>query len=446
MDAIVKQNSAFITSELARMDGFSRIALSLFYVDDTAAPKDADGNVAFAKLDPTTFPTDEASCVADTSSMFLIDLDAADATKARVTCRALYHQDFKLSNSRSLAAVGPASGVVLAPAHHYAAVLTSRVKTADGKPVQASADFAKVQQGASDAPALYVKAYKTVTADLGSALSKDGATVVALAPYTTHDMARQMYAVRDGIEAAAAPPLTWDSASMAPMSPALFAAPVAGALPAGATASLDDWLGVVAASAKLPDGTDDPDGSLPVRAHDQIAAVGTGVFEATNWLTHYQGANYTVAGTADVHAPTAAATSSPRPTRRRTRSGSASPCRRRAMPSSGYPLVIFQHGLGGSRDDFLAIANPLCKQGWMVRRDRQHHVRRRARPRPAYQVDKMSDFSGSPGAKYTGPDGFADAVGSRVAQRQPRPLRHAARPRRGARPVPPGASSTRRSS
>src|SRR5277367_3128250 len=38
MDGVVKENSQFISSELAKMDGFSRVALTDFYVDDTAAP------------------------------------------------------------------------------------------------------------------------------------------------------------------------------------------------------------------------------------------------------------------------------------------------------------------------------------------------------------------------------------------------------------------------
>src|SRR6202034_2590920 len=85
------------------------------------------------------------------------------------------------------------------------------------------------------------------------------------------------------------PPLLWDATSMAPMKPEEFAAPVAGVLPATFTASLDGLLGVVDPSAKLPDGSDDPDATLPVRAHDKIAAIGTAVFNANNYLLNYGG-------------------------------------------------------------------------------------------------------------------------------------------------------------
>ncbi len=407
MDAVVKENSQFVSHELAKMDGFSRVALSAFYVDDTSQPVDANGNPVYAKLDPTTFPADEAACMADTSSVFLLDLEATDPTKARVACQGMYHRDVNSPSSRTLAAVGPARGIVLAPAHHYATVLTSRVKTTDGRALLASSDFQKVQKGSSSAPAVYTQAYTKVASLLSGALAKDGATIVGIAPFTTHDMDKQLFTLREGIESAAAPTLKWDTASMAPMSPAVFAAPVSGALPSGATASLDAWLGV--ATKKLPDGSDDPDATLPVDAHDKIAEVGTGVFQATNWLTHYQGANYTVVDTA-TFSTDASGKIVPAPDAPTDKIWVSFAVPAAPMPSSGYPLVIFQHGLGGSREDFLQIANPLCAKGWMVAAIDSITFGARA-PEAAYQVDKLNDFSSSPGATYTGPDGFSDAVG-----------------------------------
>ena len=61
-----------------------------------------------------------------------------------------------------------------------------------------------------------------------------------------------------------------------------FAAPVNAALPAGFTASLDDWLGVAPQS----NGADDLDYlATSVVAHDRIAAIGSAVFDAVNFLT-----------------------------------------------------------------------------------------------------------------------------------------------------------------
>lgn len=407
MSKVVPQNSDFITHELAKMNGFSRIAFAMFYVDDYSAPQPSPGVVAFAQLDPTTFPSTEADCVADTSSMFLIDLAATDPTQARVTCRAEYHQDYINPASRTLATIGPARGVVLQEGHQYAAVLTNRVKTTDGRPLQPSADFKAVQSGASSAPSVYTSAYQTVMNDLSGALAADGSQIVAIAPFTTNAMSKQIYALRDAIEQAPAPALAFDAASMAPMQPATFAQPVNGTLPAGFTASLDAWLGVVPATAKLPDGSDDPDANLPVRAHDKIGVVGTGVFTAANYLTKY------TAGYGDLDDATFTTDSN----------GNIQPASDRPtdpiwvtfavptapMPANGYPTVIYQHGLSGSRDDMMDIANPLCNQGWMVVAIDSVTFGARA-PEAMWQVDKTSDFASSPGATYSGPDGFGDAI------------------------------------
>jgi dienelactone hydrolase len=407
MDALVTQNSQFITHELAKMDGFSRSALAMFYVDDYSAPLDQNGNVGTAMLDPTTFPADETACVADSSAMFLIDLDATDPTQARVTCRSMVHQDYINPQTRELAIVGPARGVVLDEGHHYAAVLTNRVKTTDGRTLQPSADFQAVASGAASAPSVYTAAYATVAADLSSALASDGSQVIAIAPYTTNAMSKALYTLRDTIEMATAPPLKFDAASMAPMQPAVFGQPVNGQLPAGFAASLDGWLGVVAASNKLPDGSDDPDANLPVRAHDKIAVVGTGVFTAPFYLQHYQGTSYGALDDA-TFATDANGNIIPAPDAPTDSIWVSFAVPMTPMPAGGYPTVIYQHGLDGSREDFLDIANTLCNAGWMVAAIDSITFGARA-PESNWQVDKASDFSASPGATYMGPDGFGDA-------------------------------------
>jgi len=410
VDALLSENSQFVTHELAKMDGFSRTALAMFYVDDTTAPPFGDGTVGFATLDPTSFPADETACVADTSSAFLIDLAPSDPTKARVTCRAQVHVDYINPNTRTLAVVGPARGVVLAEGHPYAAVITSRIKTADGRNIEPSADFRKIQKGDASAPAVYTSAYATVSSALAGALASDGAQIVAIAPFTTNSMSKPMYALRDQIEAAPAPALAFDTASMAPMQPAFFMQPVSGQLPSSATASLDDWLGVVASTAKLPDGSDDPDTNLPVRAHDKIAVVGTGVFQANNYLHAYLSGTYNdldhATFTYDANGDIQPDSDHPKLPIWVSFAVPTAP-----MPASGYPTVIYQHGLSGSRDDMLDLANVFCAQGWMVAAIDSITFGARA-PEPSWQVDKKSDFSSSPGATYSGPDGFGDANGT----------------------------------
>jgi hypothetical protein len=407
IDAIATQSSKFISHELAKMDGFSRTALALFYVDDPAQPVGIDGKTGSALVDASTLPTDETACAADASSVSLIDLDATDPAQARVPCRALWHVDKNSGTSRPVLAVGPARGVVLAEAHHYAAAITSRVKTEGGQAIAPSADFARVQRGDASVPAPYVSAYPKVTAALGVALAGDHAQVVAVAPFTTNAMTKDLYALRDGLEGAPAPALAWDAASMAPMGVARFAGTSMGTLPAGFTAGLDDWLGVVDPKNKLPDGSDDPDSTLPVRAHDAIAAVGTAVFESTNWLQHYyDSADYTVLD----HATFAyGSDGKPMPAADHPTAKIwvtlAVPTA--AMPAGGYPAVIFQHGLGGTRNDLFAVANTFCKAGWIAVAIDSITFGARA-PEPGFQKDAKSQFYGSPGATYQGPDGLAD--------------------------------------
>ena len=393
LDAIFTQGSEYVANELPKLNGYSRAALALFYVDDPTAPLDDLGNIAAADLDPTTLPADEAACVADASSVFLIDL----ATGARAPCRAELHVE-AAGKLRPLVAVGPAQGLLLEEGHAYAAVLTSRLKDQKGRAVQASAGFAD----ATAAP--YAQAIATARSALAGALATDKATIVSIAPYTTNAMTHELFDLRQSLEETAPPPLTWDMASMAPMAPARFAAPVNGQLPPGFTASLDAWLGTVDPQNKLPDGTDDPDTNLPVRAHDQIAALGTGVFLARNYLqaspngyVDFTNGNFLYDQNGKIVLPSNATT--------KIWASFAVP--KAPMPNGGYPAVILQHGLGDSRAFIMAMANVFASQGWMtVAIDSVTFGARAAEA--VYQADQTSFFAGSPGATYAGPDGFGD--------------------------------------
>src|ERR1019366_6853399 len=183
-----------------------------------------------------------------------------------------------------------------------------------------------------------------------------------------------------------------------------FAAPVSGALPAGFTASLDDWLGV--AMQKLPDGTDDPDFTLPVRAHDQLAAVGTAVFQAANFLVSKPGGYSTIDHATFTY--DASGHIVPAPDRPTVPIWISIAVPKATMPAAGFPCVVIQHGAGGSRSDyFMAMANVFAAKGWMsVGIDAV--VQGARAPEAMYQVDTLTDYQASPGAKYAGPDGFAD--------------------------------------
>jgi len=229
---------------------------------------------------------------------------------------------------------------------------------------------------------------------------------VAIAPFTTQSVTGEMFKLRESLEQLPVPTLAWDSTSMAPMGAVKFAALVSGVLPSGFTASLDDWLGV---APKLGDGSDDPDYlTTKVIPHDQVAAIGTAVFQAANFL------QYSAGGYTDLDDGTftrdAAGDIAPNPNEPTMPIWVSLAIPKTAMPANGYPCVIVGHGLPGSRADaFMLLANALTAQGFVVAAiDMLTNGARAAEPQ--YQVDQFTDWENSPGATYHGPDGLADNV------------------------------------
>jgi hypothetical protein len=123
-----KSNSQFLTNEMGLMDGFSHLVGPLFLLDDPSASAGDDGAPAPATIDKASLPRFESDCVADGSSVFFLDLGVDDPAKARVFCRAAFHDNRDLHDARPMIMVGPTRGVILEPAHAYAAALTRRVK------------------------------------------------------------------------------------------------------------------------------------------------------------------------------------------------------------------------------------------------------------------------------------------------------------------------------
>ncbi len=398
LDAIFTVNSEMLQHALLVHDGFGRTTYAAFYVDDPSLPPNDDDSVAAALIDTTTLPQSETECGSAASSVFLFDLDAS----AKVPCRAAFHKAPQ-GHTRPVLGVGPARGVVLAGGHKIAAVLTSRIKDKSGKALSASADFQKIATGDRTAGvgALYGGAFDTVKAAIGGDLGKD--EIVGLAVYTTNKMEEELYGLRDELEDSATPTLSWDAPTMAPMGAAKFTN--VSPLPAGFTASLDDWLGV--ATEKLPDGTDDPDRLLPVPAHDAIDAAGSAVFDAINYLSVRAGgygdddhANFARDGSGKII---------PAPEKPTDKIWVTLFVPKKAMPASGYPVVIVQHGLSSSREYAFSLANTFCKNGWMVAAIDSVTFGARA-PEAIYQVDQHSSWATAPGAKFDGPDGLADPV------------------------------------
>jgi dienelactone hydrolase len=408
MERTFKSNSAFLASQLELTSGWSRIAPALFAIEDFSLPRPDSGEPAGTGVNLETLPVDEDACQSDASSVYLIDLEASDLASARVPCRASVLDERDLESGRFLVAIGPARGFVLAEGHRYAAVLTSRVKLESGGEISRSIDFARtaVSKEGPLAP-LYGAAYDKVMTVIGPALAADKAQIISLAPYTTQKVTAEMFALRDTLENGPAPALSWKPEDAAPMVPARFAQKPAGVLPAGFTASLDEWLGVVAPAAKLPDGTDDPDTSLPVRAHDKIAAIGTAVFNATNYLRtrekKYDDLEHAT------FARDGAGTPVPAPEAPTAKIWITFAVPTAPMPAGGYPTVIVQHGLNGSRDYLLSLANSIASKGWMAVAIDSVTFGARS-PAAKFRLDATTDYVAAPGATYKGGDGINDAT------------------------------------
>jgi len=395
-------DSTFLTGGLAGLDGWGTTAGALFEIDDlttTATPP------AAAAIDDTTLPATEAASLASTSTAMIVDLDATSAATALIGARAQYHDDSAYgSKARPLLAVWPARGIVLKEGGHYAIVLTTGVKTTDGKPLGASPTFAAIRDGSTRSTAaqqLYGNAVDTVAKLVPALAGKTN--IAAMAVYSTHNAVHELSDLRGQILENAAPALSWAATDIAPMGVGLFSA--AKPIPAGYTASLDDWLGT---PAKLTDGTDDPANDQTTgMAHDAIAAIGTAVFEAPNFLVQ------PTAGYADptthVFARNAAGAPIVNPAQPTSKIWMTIALPVGPVPANGFPTVIIQHGLGQERSFILTLADTFAKKGWAS--VAIESVTFGARATEAINtVDAKSTFPWSATAAYSGPDGFVDTA------------------------------------
>ena len=429
MAAVVTGSPQFITHELGKLNGFSRIALTSLYVDDPSA---TDG---VATLDPASLPADEAACVADTSAVFLLDLSATGAA-ARIPCRAQFHDDRAFSmgwlppvaRRRPRPRCSPARRAQVRDRRH-------EPREDDGGHEHRSVErFPRGHQREVEEHRVHDGLHDRGGQPHRGARHRPRDDRRHRPKHDDHRDDRPLQDQHEARQRARARARVGPDVALAPMGDKKFAALVGGKLPMGFTDTLDDYLGTVVA-APLADGNDDPNGDLPVRAHNQLAAIGTAVFQAQNYLSPSGGyaalddATFTFDSTGNV-VPNATNPTAPIwvtffiPTA--------------TMPATGYPVVIVQHGLGESRaNEAFNLANTFAAQGWMVAAIDSVTFGARA-PEAKYQVDLVNNFA-SGGGGYQGPDGIADAVGGSTNGPEHDFFRGILRDhRRHPRPVPPG--------
>ncbi|MFI5302146.1 MAG: hypothetical protein ACHREM_28985, partial [Polyangiales bacterium] len=242
-------------------------------------------------------------------------------------------------------------------------------------------------------------------ASAATAAGIDKSTVVSAAVYTTGHVTDELRAARDLANAQTLPTLGWTADAVKPVSPAKFTATTP--LSTGWNATLDDWLG---APNKLPSGADDPDfdgGDNPGIAHDAIGSVGVASFAAPTFLqVSDKGYADPIHGTFAHDSSGKVALNPAAPT---AKIWVTFVVPKTAMPAGGYPVVVFQHGMGGTRADVLCLANSFAQKGWATAAIElvQHGTRN---DDAVTRGDTKNDVARAT-SKYTGPDGFIDASG-----------------------------------
>jgi len=347
--------------------------------------------------DVSKLPKGDANdCTSKDSPVFVFDVDAGVALE----CRAAYSNDepFGEDSTTPVLSVSTARGVVHRENHRIAVLLTSGVVSKSGVPLSASAKFASVRDGArtTDAERLYGSAIDAAAAKIGF----DKSRVVSAAVYTTGKLGDDLRHAREVGRATPVPALKWSKDDVAPVTNARFTA--TDPLPAEWTASLDALFGK---PNKLPSGDDDPDwGSTnPGVAHDAIGSIAVATFDAPAFLIDagdYIDANH---GTLYRDASGQVAINPKKPT---LKVWVTFVVPKAPAPPEGYPVVVFQHGLGGQRADAFQIANSLAHKGWATAAIEPLLQGTRGLDANA-RGDTKNDFN-RPTSTYAGPDGFSD--------------------------------------
>ena len=321
-------------------------------------------------VDPATIPATTHSI---NDALGLVDENGGGA----------FEMDWRYDATRGVIAGTPHLGTQLDENTRYAAFVTTDVRSIDGEPVFGAFSLGELDH---DPPARW-----QTTADSYDKLAANPALagrLAAIAVFTTQAASDALVNARDAISnlsVAPAPVLAFADPTIVFDTPTRLDALLGHATrdTAGVRSGLEQW------------GSDNPTGI----AHDHVGVVASG----TTNIVRFRGDDTGTDGPED-ETFLLGAFGVPQ-----VRSIDTIPITiilpKAAAPTTGYPVVIFGHGLGGSRHDMLPFAEPLTAQGYaLVAIDMSGFGSR------FDLTDLVNNLGANPG--FTGdptlPDGFGD--------------------------------------
>lgn len=349
-----------IAAHLSQVDGFGLRPTVEFFLE--------------GPIDPTTVP-DTTRALTDAAFVLEVDPETVESG-------APIAFDWRYDADRNVIVGAPALGVQLREGTRYAAVLTTDIKNEDGMSVFSSYELGLLGQDPPERWRTSGEAYEELLA-----FPELERRIAGLAVFTTQYASDGLRKGRNVIAnaAAVAPPvLAFDDSQ--------FIFDTQGELDALFGTATRDTAGPRSGEEQW--GSDNPTGI----AHDSVAVVATG----RTTIVQFVGGDTETDGPED---ETFAFGADGVPAVRATVSVPISVVLPRGtMPASGWPVVIYAHGLGGSRHDMLDLAEPITSQGFaLVAIDMWGHGSR-------YSDADVSNNYAKPG--FTGnpslTDGFAD--------------------------------------
>jgi hypothetical protein len=317
LEAIADRHTDIVAAQLASLDGFGVRPLIEIFV---------------------TGALDEASIPAHTASLadpaVVIDADPSSPERGRIIA-----MDWHYDAERLVLQGAPTSGELLREGTRYAAFVTTAVKPLG----RASAldDLPASGRWQTTAEALHeLDAMRVAGTQIGGAAIHDD--IVGLTVFTTQHATAPLIAARSLVAELAPSPLTFSDPAI------IFSG----------RAALDRVIGVATRASEGPRaglerwGNDNPTGI----AHEHVGVIGTGEmtiarFRGDDSKTDLPG-DETFADPPRVIAMDTIPVTFILP---------ATP-----MPADGYPIVIYGHGLGASRDQLLSFAEPLTSRGYAI--------------------------------------------------------------------------------